>query len=239
MKHKTSAWRLVGTALSQSKIFLTHNAKSAAFMLAGAVLFALVFFLIHLPHGPEHWSADLRTALLSERRANQYDRIALVEVTNETLEYCPQPDGKLGPQPNGKLKLGRCEYITPIDRKLLAELIRTIDAAEPTAIGLDFIFDRATETSKDDDLLSAITDARAPIVLGALDDEQLTGPEREFQSVFLRRKLLVGHLYLGEQHTNPVIIGDHVISVNRRANRTELRRGIGWIGPAFGWIEPA
>jgi adenylate cyclase len=195
MKLKTSAWRLVGTVLSQIQILVTKN----AYMLAGAIGFVLVFFLIHLPHGPEHWSADLRTALLSERLGSQNKKITLVEVTNKTLKRYP--------------------YITPIDRKLLADLIRTIDAAQPEAIGLDFIFDRASDTDKDDYLRKTITGVRTRIVLGALDDESLTDSEREFQSDFLTN-CLVGHLYLGEQHANPLIISEHVIRLIAEQSNT-------------------
>jgi CHASE2 domain-containing sensor protein len=183
------------------KIFRTQFGKSTAYVLAGAVGFLLVFFLIHLPHGPEHWSADLRTALWSKRLDRQHDKIALVEVTNRTLEQYP--------------------YSSPIDRKFLADLIRTIDAAGPKAIGLDFIFDRATETSKDEDLLQAIRGARARIVVGALDDELLTKPEKNFQSDFLRcGQCLVGHIYLGEEHANPVVISEHVIRLIAEPSNT-------------------
>jgi CHASE2 domain-containing sensor protein len=180
------------SAPSSTKRLPAPPAKVVFSALGGAALFLLVFFLIHLPHGPEHWSADLRTAFLSRQLDKQHDRIAMVEITNDTLESYP--------------------YLSPIDRKLLADLIRTIDASEPKAIGLDFVFDHATERSKDDELLQAIRDAHAPIVLGALDDDTLPEPARRFQSDFLKdTQRPAGHLYLGEERGNPLIISEHVI----------------------------
>lgn len=160
--------------------------------LAGVLGFILVFVLIDLPQGLEHWSTDLITKYFSKRLDKQHDKIALVEITNTTLDNYP--------------------YVSPIDRKLLADLIQTIDGAEPKAIGLDFIFDRHTEKSKDDELLNAIRSARAPIVLGALDDEALAESERTFQSEFLSTaQRPFGHLYLGEHRGNPLTINEHVI----------------------------
>src|ERR1043166_8868452 len=66
-----------------------RHLRTAFFVLAGASAFLLVFFLIHLPHGPEHWSADLRTAFLSTRPETQHARIALIEVTHQSLQQYP------------------------------------------------------------------------------------------------------------------------------------------------------
>jgi adenylate cyclase len=152
----------------------------------------VAFFLIHLPHGPEHWSADLRTRYLSRQPDKQHEKIALIEITDVTLQPYP--------------------YVSPTDRKLLADLIRIIDSTEPKAIGLDLIFDRDTEPCKDDQLIAAIRGARAPIVLGALDDDLQPERQRKRQSDFLdRAQRPVGHLYLGEQRENPLIISEHVI----------------------------
>jgi len=169
--------------------------KAALAALGGAALFVLVFFLIHLPHGPEHWSADLRTALFAKMLDRQHDRIALIEITDATL--APYP------------------YVSPTDRKLLADLIRAVDASAPKAIGLDVIFDRPSEPAKDELLRRTIRESHAPIVLGALDSATLPAPARDFQSAFLkdvqRDGVRVGHLYLGEEHRDPLIVSEHVI----------------------------
>lgn len=166
--------------------------RTAIYVLGGAAGFILVFFLIHLPHGPEHWSADAQIGYLSKHLEQQHPRIALIEITNSTLDRYP--------------------YVSPVDRKLLADLVSTIADTEPKAIGLDFIFDRATEESKDERLLQAIRSSRSPCVLGALDDDLLSQSERAFQATFIKEAgCKVGHLYLGEVRSNPLIISEHVI----------------------------
>lgn len=99
----------------------------------------------------DRFIGDHRIAWLSPQAADQRSDIAVVLVTEDTLlDY---------------------ESRSPVDRGLLAELIRAVDAAEPKAIGLDFIFDR--RTSEDQQLLAAIRDAKTPIVLGSIDTRVL------------------------------------------------------------------
>jgi CHASE2 domain-containing sensor protein len=181
-----------------SKIFAGFSVRTAVYVVIGAAGFLLVFFLIHLPEGPEHWSADLRTKYLSTRPEHQHDKIALIEITNETLNPYP--------------------YVSPINRDLLTRLIRTVDGTNPKAIGLDIIFDRRSEDRYDTELKRTIADAKARIVLAALDDALLADSERSYQSRFFQEtncgtgtKCTLGHIYLGEHETNPVIISEHVI----------------------------
>jgi CHAT domain-containing protein/CHASE2 domain-containing protein len=144
---------------------VARSMKRAVYMPARAAIFLMVFLLVDLPQGPDHWSADLITKYFSKRLDKQHNRIALVEITNNTLDQYP--------------------YVSPIDRSLLAGLMRAIDATGPKAIGLDFIFDRKTEKPKDEGLLNASHGARAPIVFGALDEKTLDKPERTYQFEFL------------------------------------------------------
>jgi adenylate cyclase len=198
-----SVSRRLGRAWKAVQGAAARHIKRAIYMPAGAAIFLLAFFLIDLPQGPDHWSADLITKYFSKRLEQQHGKIALVEITNRTLDQYP--------------------YVSPIDRKLLADLIRTIDAAQPKAIGLDFIFDRHTEKSKDAELVDAIQSARAPVVLGALDGEALSEPERTSQSEFLdAMHRPVGHLYLGEHRGNPLTINEHVIRLIADPSDTPL-----------------
>ncbi len=177
---------------TRRRIMSRQSVKSIFYVLAGAAGFLVVFLLIHLPHGPEHWSADLRTAYLSPRLETQHPRIALIEVTEKTLEKYP--------------------YTAPINRQLLADIVRTVDAAGPTVIGLDFLFDRPTVSVDDNNLIQTIREARTPIVMGSLANDTLPTPnQREFQSDFLRRaNRPAGHLYFDEHH-NSLMISDHVV----------------------------
>ena len=120
---------------------------------------------------------DHRIAWLSPRAAAQRTDVAVVLITEETLlDY---------------------ESRSPINRGLLAELIRTIDGAGPKAIGLDLIFDR--KSSQDAALVAAIRTAKAPVVLGAIDERI---PNLPPQSLAIQDELLksmgrpVGHLLL-------------------------------------------
>lgn len=113
----------------------------------------------------EPWTADWRTMLLSDRTAADYPRIIVVIINNKTLEGYP--------------------YISPTPRDLIAKVVRSVDAANPAAIGLDFYF--AKSTDKDNDLIDTLHDARSPVVIGAIDRRypQFTPAEFDFQKRFL------------------------------------------------------
>jgi adenylate cyclase len=166
--------------------------KAVAYIIIIAASFLLLTTLLHLPHGPEHWSADLRTAFLSARPDTQHRRIALVYVTEKSL------------QPYA--------YLSPTERQMLADLIKAIDAANPAAIGFDFVIDRPTEAAKDAALLAAVRDAKAPVVLGAIDEPQpRQDAGKSYQADFLEKaKRSIGHLYFEKEHKS-LVIGDHVI----------------------------
>ena len=117
-------------------------------------------------HQLEVSSADYRTVLLSDRTSREHADVAVVAISDRTLEAFAVK--------------------SPIDRNFLASLIRAIDAAGPRAIGLDVYFLRRTEDAKDGALLSALRSSRAPIVLGALDERgRMTPEQRTFQSEFI------------------------------------------------------
>lgn len=98
----------------------------------------------------EHKYSDWRTAFLSPQKASQDDRILIVKITEEDL---------------AKLK-----YRSPIDRDFLADLIQRIDKNSPTVMGVDFLFDQATEPDKDERLIEVLSKAKSPIILAAVND---------------------------------------------------------------------
>ncbi|XWN31378.1 MAG: adenylate/guanylate cyclase domain-containing protein [Devosia sp.] len=70
---------------------------------------------------------------------------------------------------------------SPIDRAFLAELIATIDAKDPAALGVDLLFTRPTEAAKDEGLRNAIAAVNAPVVIAsARQDEGLTAAQAAF-----------------------------------------------------------
>ncbi len=96
--------------------------------------------------------------------------VVLVTITEETLAQFP--------------------YRSPIDRRFLAELIKTIDAASPQKIGLDVLLDGPSESAKDKLLLDAIDRSKAPVILAkAGTREHLTHEQAAYlQSVLSDRR---------------------------------------------------
>jgi len=111
-------------------------------------------------------STDVQVGLLADQNQGAHPDICLVTIKESTLDAVP--------------------YLSPIDRGLLARLVRSIDAAGPKAIGLDFIFDRHTEPEKDAGLVATLRQTKAPVVLGIVDERvPLRESQRAWQSQFL------------------------------------------------------
>lgn len=116
----------------------------------------------------EYWTGDWRTALLSNAPKEQHKTAALVLIDEETLE-----------------RFGT-DVRSPMDRALLADLVRAIGDAAPKAVGLDFIFD--LKTANDEKLLEAVHTSQAPLVLGeAAPPIKLTPKQSAFQAAFLKQ----------------------------------------------------
>ena len=113
----------------------------------------------------EHAMGDVRTALLSDRLASQHPRVAIIGITDQTLN-------------DYKARL-------PIDRQLLAKLVTAIDDAGAAAIGIDILFYRTAAADNEDMLIDAIRKARAKIVLAAADERLgLTRAQSDRQLAF-------------------------------------------------------
>jgi adenylate cyclase len=149
--------------------------------------------------------ADLRTALLSHRAKMQRRDVCLVLISEDTLSEYPAR--------------------SPVDRGLLGDLVRAVDNAGPRVIGLDFIFD--WKTPEDDGLLTAIHEARRPVVLGAIDDRDKHRLDWRFyeahrRSIEIQKNFLaeairgtnggvtIGHLFL-EQKGGRLALGDSAV----------------------------
>jgi CHASE2 domain-containing sensor protein len=145
-----------------------------------------------LPAAPDKFTYDWRTFFLTERADHARDDIAIVLIDEKSLEGY--------------------NYISPIDRGLIAELVKAVDASAPKAIGLDLIFDRRTETQKDDALAEALRAARAPVILGALDGRQGEAQSNlAFQEKFISRTgRPAGHLVFGAEK-NRLTLGDQAV----------------------------
>jgi adenylate cyclase len=160
-------------------IFLIALIAAAA--IAGALIILSRHQLMVLA-APDRMTYDWRTALFSRTEPQTRKDIGLVLI--------------------GDRSLARYPYQLPMDRGLLAQIVRTLDAAGAKAIGFDIIFDRPTD--KDDILIDAIKTSKTPVVLGAIDS-RLTGIEPEnlaFQREFFEKigNPRIGHVYFHQQH---------------------------------------
>jgi adenylate cyclase len=88
---------------------------------------------------------DLLLFRFADVSATKRDDIVIVTLTEDTLARFP--------------------YRSPIDRGFLADLIGTIDAAGPRAIGLDILLDSPSDPDKDQRLFEAIDGASSPVIL--------------------------------------------------------------------------
>ncbi len=121
---------------------------------------------------------DLLLFRFADVSATKRDDIVIVTLTEDTLAQFP--------------------YRSPIDRGFLADLIGTLDAAGPKAIGLDILLDSPSDPDKDRRLFDAIDRASSPVILAVakgaalLTDRQYTYLQevvanRKHGSVILQR----------------------------------------------------
>jgi CHASE2 domain-containing sensor protein len=162
-----------------------------------ACVVAIVVVAILLPNigyvkSAESWTSDWRTALFSTRYAHQHAAIALVLISEDTLQ-------------DSAVRI-------PIDRMLIAKLVRAADMAQPAAIGLDFAFVRPTNPAADADLLFAIREAKSPVVIGSVDERmRLSDTQLAYHRKFLKDAgATTGHLFF-ERKANRFGISDHVV----------------------------
>lgn len=141
----------------------------------------------------EQWLVDLRVALLSPAEPQRQD-IVLVTINEETL--------------------ATLAYRSPVDRGFLADVMQWLDDAGVAAIGVDLLFDQATETAKDARLHQVLQQLRAPTVLAWADAEDGL---RETQS-----RYLAAYLY-GLQKGYVTILTDPYLGVVR------------WVYPGRTW----
>ena len=134
----------------------------------------------YLPEGSEHWTEDWLIHYFSPGLKAPHKDIVVVLVDAESLEKAGLP------------------ATAPADRGWMAKLIAAVAGAGPLAIGLDFYFITPIDPVKDEALAAAIRDAKAPIVIAAVDDAFLrTGAERTYQHAFAKRvQRPFGHIYL-------------------------------------------
>jgi CHASE2 domain-containing sensor protein len=160
----------------------------------------------------EPWSADWRTAFLSDKTRGPHAKVAIVVINKDTLAGYP--------------------YHSPTPRNLLAAVIEAVDAADPAAIGLDIYFVRPTDTDNDQALVRAVRKRHGKVVLAAVNESatQFSESERQFQSRFLSEAgARAGYLNLRRdqdevvRYTSPPLAGsDYPDSFALQVARTAL-----------------
>jgi adenylate cyclase len=145
------------------------------------------------PEGPDEWTYDWRTLFFSQRAEQPRDDIAIILIDEESMrDY---------------------DYISPIDRGLVAKLLQGLDAAGPRAVGLDFIYDRKSEEGKTQALIDAIRTMRAPIIFGAIDRRirGIRAEDLKYQDDFIAKTgREAGHVFFARQ-LDQLKIGDQVV----------------------------
>src|SRR6476646_4066382 len=106
----------------------------------------------------EHWTADWRTALLSDRRATTHPDVAIVAITGETLEPYP--------------------FLLPVDRGLQAKVLAAGKAAGARAVALDFYFTKATDPGTDANFHPYLASLGGKLILGAYENPGALSPAR-------------------------------------------------------------
>jgi adenylate cyclase len=201
-----------GTTASRRRHFIV--AIVLAPIIAAALIVAAAFGL--LPEAPDRVLYDWRSYYLTSPEPTQRSDIALVLIDEQSLRGYPA--------------------LSPINRGLMAELVRRIDAAGATVIGLDFLLSRpATETPE---LINAIKGAKhAKIVLAtAIADVQTPdepadelNEEFAFQERFVAESgIRTGHFYFASEQGR-LSLGDQVV-------RYRMPEGFGNPSrPSFAW----
>lgn len=135
-----------------------RKAALGALLLAGATALPL---LLARPPSPLAAADGLIQAvafhLLAPLQPQNRD-IAIIAVTDRTLATLP--------------------YRSPIDRAFLADLITSLAGSGARAIGVDIVFDQATEPAKDEALRAALSAAAVPVVVASIARESPLDRER-------------------------------------------------------------
>lgn len=138
-----------------------------------AVAAVVVLCLLALQFTPavrmiENWLWDLRVSTFAAPRSaeSRHPEIVVVAITEESLARFP--------------------YRSPVDRSWLAQLFRTIAAAQPAAMAIDILFDQPTEPAKDAILQRTLAELSVPTVIATADGEgQLTPAQTAFLDRYL------------------------------------------------------
>lgn len=130
--------------------------------LAYLILLALSTALVSPP-----WENILRDVMMVSISPFTHPppNIVVVSITEQTLADFP--------------------YRSPLDRAFLADILARIESARPLAIGIDLLFDQATEPEKDARLETVIETASVPVVIASASrTDGLTQRQSDYLNAF-------------------------------------------------------
>ncbi len=137
-------------------------------LLAGGLYVARYSWSLPLLGDGERALYDVRFDRSAERVGQDKD-ITLVTYTDDTLI--------------------QLEKRSPLDRRMLAQALRVIDAMNPRAIGIDILFDQPQ--AEDEELIATLRAMRTPTYLGYVTTEsnenQIQHNQQEFLNEFMAR----------------------------------------------------
>ena len=82
--------------------------------------------------------------------------------------------------------LARFPYREPVDHHFLADLLKWVESKHPRAVGMDILFDQATEDDKDDELKQVIANYSVPLVISYYDNaDEISDDQFEFLNGFV------------------------------------------------------
>ena len=136
---------------------LSRAAVPVAIALAAAVAASLAVAYIAFLTFADRFLGDWEIAALTAPEPQSPD-IVVVAITEDTLKQFP--------------------YRSPIDRAFLAELLKTLAARGPRAIGLDILFDQPTEPEKDKELRDTLRSLTVPVRVSYTDNTDLVSDEQ-------------------------------------------------------------
>lgn len=184
----------------------------------------------------EHFYADIRTSLFTDRITGNHPGVVLVSV-GENVDANRSTFGAKA----------------QVDRARLAKLIEIIDEGAPRAIGIDVPLTAATDPVKDLTLQRALREGKARVILGVREERGENGREqRAWSDRFIAGTgRAVGHVSTVVEGSRVVRYDSGVLALSRtpdsfatlmaRAQQPEVRRNFGRIAwlqkvDADGWL---
>ena len=126
----------------------------------------------------EHWTADWRTAWLSDRRATAHPDLAIVTIDLAALEPYP--------------------FLLPISRSLQADIVDILARSGVRAIALDFYYIKATVPEDDEKFVRVLSKHKDKLIVGAYENAYVLKPGQlaDQQTLIEKLQARVGYLSL-------------------------------------------